>query len=289
MKFLASAALALVSLPATAEAKEADDAARWTLSLSGGTTSLENRGDQPFASIGISRAFGDSYVRLTGTHVSSRDGQGLTAAVPAKTYQISLAGGTSFGAVSLDGYVSIGRRHFAREAFQRANGTSISIASNGKTSGVGASLTYDAAIGKHMFLSPFIAVDYARIDTARAITRPNGSLIAQKEKQDGVTGSLGASLQILFGQDDAHSVGPYAAFVSSSNTTAYNRASAPVAIAKLLGTLDAPGGKDSWGEYGATASFRIAAPLRVDLSVVRTTGFQGSNSTSASAGVRFSF
>jgi outer membrane autotransporter protein len=191
--------------------------------------------------------------------------------------------------VSLDGYVSLGRRKFAPEAFQRANGTAIAIASNGKTSGIGASLTYDASIGKHLFLSPFVALDYARIDTARAFTLPNGGLISQKEKQDGVTGSIGASLQLLFGKDDAHSLGPYAALVSSSNATAYSRGSAPAAMARLLGTLDAAGRKDSWGEYGATASFKLAKPLRIDVSVVRTAGFIGSESTSASAGVRVRF
>jgi hypothetical protein len=70
MKFLTSAALALASLTATGQAKAAEDEARWTLSLSGGTTRLENRGDQPFYSLGISRNFGDSYLRLTGTQAA---------------------------------------------------------------------------------------------------------------------------------------------------------------------------------------------------------------------------
>ncbi len=289
MKCLAIALLATVCLARPAAAKDAGDDAGWSLSLSGGTTTLENQGDQPFASIGLTHAFGESYARITGTHVSTRSGQGLVGAVPAKTDQLTLAGGTAFGAFSLDAYVSLGQRHFSPERFQRANGRTITIASNGHTRGAGAALTYDAPLGDHAFFSPFVAVDYARIDTARAITRPNGSLVSQTETQDGVTGTAGATLQYLFGTGSAHSLGPYGAFVTSSNTTAYTRGAAPVAMARLLGALDVPGRNDSWAEYGASASFALARPLRLDLSVVRTAGFAGRDSLSASAGLRVSF
>lgn len=273
--------------PALAQTEKA--AADWSASLSAGTATLEGRGDQPFFSVGITRNFKDGYVRLSGTHIDTRDGQGLLGAVPARTDQLTLAGGASFGSLNLDGYASLGRRKFGAEAFRRATGQTIGITSNGKISAVGASLTYDVPVGDHGFFSPFGALDYGRVDTARAITVPIRGLITQKEKQDGVTFSLGGTAQILFGADDAHSVGAYGAFVTSSNATAYNRGTSPVAAARLLGALDAPGSRDSWAEYGATASFRIAKPLRLDLSLIRTAGFANAESTSGSVGVRISF
>jgi hypothetical protein len=273
--------------PVLAETEKAE--ANWSASLSGGTATVEGRGDQPFFSIGLTRNFTDGYLRLTGTHIDTRDGQGLLGAVPAKTDQLSLAGGTSFGSFNLDGYASLGRRKFGAEAFQRLNGQSIAITGNGKTSAVGASLTYDVPVGPHGFFSPFAALDYSRVDTARAITVPVRGLVTQKEKQDGVTFTLGSTAQLLFGADDAHSVGLYGAFVTSSNATAYNRGTSPVAASRLLGALDVPGAKDSWAEYGATASFRIAKPLRLDLSLIRTTGFSNAESTSGSVGMRVSF
>lgn len=273
--------------PAFAETETAP--ASWSASLSAGTATLENRGDQPFYSIGITRSFKDGYVRLSGTHIDTREGQGLFGAVPAKTDQITLAGGASFGSLNLDGYVSLGRRKFGAEAFRRLNGQTINIASNGKTSAIGASLTYDLPLGSRGFFSPFAALDYSRVDTARAITVPVRGLITQKEKQDGVTFTLGSTAQVMFGANSAHSIGAYGAFVSSSNATAYSRGTSPVAAARLLGALDVPGSKDSWAEYGVTASFRIAKPLRLDLSLVRTAGFANAESTSGSVGLRISF
>ena len=273
--------------PAQAETEKA--ATNWSVSLSGGTATLENRGDQPFVSIGVTRNLKNGYVRLSATHVDSRDGQGLLGSVPAKTNQFTLAGGTSLGSVSLDGYVSFGKRKFGAEAFQRATGQALNITSNGKTSAIGSSLTYDVPLGHHGFFSPFAALDFSQVDTARAIAVPVRGLITQKEKQDGVTFTLGGTAQFLFGAEDAHSIGAYGAFVTSSNTTAYNRGTSPIAAARLLGALDVPGAKDSWAEYGATASFRVAKPLRLDLSAIRTAGFGNAQSTSGSVGLRFSF
>jgi Autotransporter beta-domain len=274
-----------ISQPAWAQGEERP----FSISLSGGTTSLENRGDQPFASLSLTRNIGDGYVRITAMHVDSRDGEGLLGAVPAKTNIVSLGGGIGLGAISLDGYASVGWRKFAGEKFQRRTGQSIIITSNGDTAAVGASVTYDIPLGSHGFLSPFISVDYSRVDTARAIVAPVIGLISRTEKQDGVTGTLGTTATYMFGNNQAQSVGGYAAFVTSSNTTSYNRGTSPIAAARALGALDVPGMKDSWGEYGATASFSLTQPLRLDLSVIRTVGFAGSESTSGSVGLRYNF
>lgn len=289
MKSGIAALLASVIFVQPAQAETETVATKWSVSLSGGTATLENRGDQPFVSLGLTRNLNNGYVRLSATHVDTRDGQGLLGSVPAKTNQLTLAGGTSFGAVSVDGYVAFGKRKFGAEAFRRETGQTINITSNGRTSAVGASLTYDIPLTKRGFFSPFAALDYSRVDTARAIAAPIRGLITQKEKQDGVTFTAGGTAQFMFGPEDAHSVGAYGAFVTSSNTTAYNRGTSPLAAARLLGALDVPGAKDSWAEYGATASFRLAKPLNLDLSVIRTAGFGNAQSTSGSIGVRFSF
>lgn len=289
MKSALAAILASIIFVQPAQAETEKAAPNWSVSLAGGTATLENRGDQPFVSLGVTRNLKNAYVRLSVTHVDTRDGQGLLGSVPARTNQLTLAGGTSFGPVSLDGYVAFGKRKFGAEAFRRVTGQTINITSDGKTSAIGASLTYDIPLGQHGFLSPFAALDYSRVDTARAIAVPVRGLITQKEKQDGVTFTAGGTAQFLFGAEDAHSIGAYGAFVTSSNTTAYNRGTSPVAAARLLGALDVPGVKDSWAEYGATASFRIARPMRLDLSVIRTAGFGNAQSTSGSVGVRFSF
>lgn len=289
MKFCIAAILASITFAQPALAKAEENSPKWSVSISGGTAAIDKQGSQPYFSLGLTRNFKNGYIRLTGTHVDTRDGPGLLGTVPAKTDQLTLAAGTSFGSFSLDGYASLGRRTFGAEAFRRANGRMITIDSNGNIAAIGASLTYDIPLGNHGFFSPFAALDYSRVDTARAIALPVRGLVTQKEKQEGITFTLGGTAQFLFGAGDANSIGAYGGFVTSSNTTAYNRGTSPVAAARLLGTLDVPGSKDSWAEYGATASLKIAKPLRLDLSVIRTAGFLNAESTSGSIGLRYSF
>ncbi len=289
MKFAVAAILISLACTQPARAGSAGDDTLWSAATTGGTAALDNRGDQPFIGVSLSRDVGDGYVRLSATHIQSRSGRGLITNVPAKTDLITLSAGTSFGAASLDGYVSLGWRSFGAEAFRRQNGQSIEITSNGKTNSVGGSLTYDLTLAQHAIVSPFVSLDYSRVDTARAILLPVRGLVTQKEKQTGVTVTAGASAQRLFGTEDRHSIGLYAAFVSSSDTTAYSRGTSPIAAARLLGALDQPGLRDSWAEYGATASLALSRPVRMDLSVIRTIGFVGAESTSGSLGLSISF
>lgn len=284
IRLIAPFAALVVAQPAWAE-----DALPWTLSVSGGSTSAQGQNDQPFASVALSREIGAGYLKLSATHTSNSDAQGLIAAIPAKTDQVTLAGGRSFGDLSADAYLSLGKRSFGAEEFRRRTGQTVTIDSNGSTFGGGLSLSYDIPMGDHASISPFVSGDYYKVDIARAVNLPLRGLVSQIESQDGVTGAAGINAQLSFGAEDRHSFGLYLGGVTTSNTTAYNRGGSGELASRILATFDRPGVKDSWAEYGASASFGLSPRVRLDGSVVRTAGFAGGETTSVSAALRFHF
>ena len=113
--------------------------------------------------------------------------------------------------------------------------------------------------------------------------------IAQKERQNSKTASLGLTVDRLVGASSQHRIEAYGGFVTTSNSAVAIRNSAPIEAARLFGPLEIPGSKDSWAEYGASASFRLSEPLRLDVSAVRTAGYRGGEATSLYAGMRFRF
>jgi hypothetical protein len=272
-----------------AAGEDVEKGQNWSVSATVGTAGTDGDGDQRSVRLGVTRVIGAGYVRASWTRFATREGAGLAGAVPASTQQVTLAAGYGFGALSVDGYVSYGRRKFDREAFRRETGSMIEIVSDGSTAGGGLSLTYAITLDERMLLSPFVAADISRVDTARAITVVGRGTISQKERQTGETGSLGFTLDRSIGKDAEHRIGFYAAGVTTSNPAVASRSSSPAGFASLFGPLDVPGSKDSWGEYGVSASFRLVRPVSLDLAVVRTAGFRGGDSTSLSAGLRLGF
>src|SRR5688500_1551700 len=192
------------------DAEGAPEGIDWSISASGGLTLIDGDGDQPFVRVGVTRFIGDGYVRASATRFSTRDGDGLIDTVPASTLQISLAGGYGSGSLSVDAYGSLGWRDFDPEAFRQRTGQMIEIDSDGKTAAGGVALTYEVELGDGTYLSPFVAGDLSRVDTARAITVVGRGTISQKERQTGETGSLGFTLDHAFGGGSA--IGGYAAF-----------------------------------------------------------------------------
>ena len=289
MRLIIIACLAAsIGTPAAAQDTPAAQPKDWSISASGGSTIFAGAGDQPFASLGVTRHFGDTYVRLTGTYIDggSDDGAPLST-VPASTRQLTLGAGTYFGAVGIDGYVSLGDRKFDRRAFTTRTGQTIALDSDGSSFGAGLSLSYEIPLGDRGVLAPFIAGDYSRISIARALALPGGTSLGEESREDGVTGSLGASALWLFGPDQRHSIGLYTAALASSNNSAYNGTNAQRATA--LGIGDRPGVSDEWLEYGVTAAFGLSDAVDLQLGAVRTAGFLGPEATSLTGGLSFRF
>jgi len=292
LRYLIGAALVCTTAtPAFANednAGEAPPGVDWTVSASAGFSHVDNDGEQPFFRFGVTRYIGEGYVRASVTHFDKTEAPGLMDTVPASTLQVALSGGRSFGDVQVDGYASYGWRKFDPEAFRQRTGQMIEIQSDGTIAGAGLSLTYNAELGKDLYLAPFVAADVNRVDIARAITVVGRGIISQKERQTGETFSGGFTLDHEIGSHGS-SIGAYAAFVTTTNSAVAIRSSAPVAAARLFGPQDVPGSSDSWVEYGGNATVELSDSVLLDFSAVRTAGFTREDMTSFSGGARVRF
>lgn len=272
---LASAA---IMVPVSAYAEDG-----WRLGISGGTTLYSGDEDPQFASIALARDFEQGYVEFGVSMVRGGVTQGLINAVPVDSEAVTLSAGRSFGDISLDGYVSVGQRRFKPETLP---GGRVTINSDGSSFAVGGALTYEAALSDTVILSPFVAIDYDKVDIGRAVRLPGGDVRTVKSQEDGVTGSLGASLLKLFGD---HSIGVNAAFVATSNSSASRSGTGTDTISRIVAARNVPGQSDEWAELGASASFAIAEKWRLNLNANRTFGFAGTEATSLTAGLSFRF
>jgi len=281
-----AAATALV--PGIAGAAEKN----WTLDVSGGLTALGDEGDQPFVRVGIRRDFGDVYVRLSGTYIDSEEPDGRGAAfVPASSKQISLSAGWQLGDLTIDAYGTLGDRDFKSVTIQRPGGSQqLTVDTNGDLAALGIGLAYDFAATSRLWLTPFAALDYSRIDTARAVLGPGGStLVVDESSEDGVTWSGGLTLQQQFGADAQHNIGLYGALVATSNTGSVVRTSRIGDTAGATRVLDGIDDGDTWVEFGLVGGFGLSDSVSLDYSIIRSAGLNPSETTAASVGLRIFF
>ena len=168
----------------------AEDANTWRASVNAGATLYEQDEDPQFASLSLAREFEQGFIQLSVSAVRGGVTQGILNAVPVNSETVSVSGGRSFGDFSVDGYVSLGQRSFDTEVFERL-GRRVTINSDGSSFAVGGGLSYDLMLNDTVIASPFLAVDYDRIDIGRAVTLPGGDITTIKSREDGVTGSAG--------------------------------------------------------------------------------------------------
>lgn len=259
----------------------------WRLSVSGGVTAIAEDDDQTHVGVSLTRQFGSSYVQLGVSHVDAGLALGVLNPVPAKVLQGTLAAGTSFDAFSLDGYVTLGDRNFEKELVG-PGGQRATIEAGGTSFGAGLSLTYDIPVGENGFLSPYVGVDYHAVDIARQVTVAGGNQMAITERREGWSGSFGLAYAHMFGEGGRHSISPYAAWVVSSDNTAFAPGPGGIGLAQTM-AVRGGGVEDQWGDLGLSASFALSDTLRLRLSAAQTVGFEGPESTSFAAGLSIAF
>ena len=278
------AATSLIPLVQT----HAEDDKDWRASVNAGATLYAQDEDPQFASLSLAREFEQGFIQLSVSAVRGGVTQGVLNAVPVNSETVSISGGRSFGDLSVDGYVSLGQRSFDTEILERL-GRRVTINSDGSSFGIGGGMSYDAVLGESVIVSPFLAVDYDRIDVGRAVTLPGGDITTVKSREDGVTGSAGVALQTLFGPDAQHSFGVNAAFVATSNSSATRSGTGSGTIGRIVAARNVPGQSDEWAEVGASASFALSQDVSLNLNANRSLGFAGPEATSLIAGLSFRF
>lgn len=292
MRWQAAAAIAgsVLSHPAWAQdAPPEPEEPRWTASLSAGTSLTGGSSDQWSAGAELVRALGDGFAALSLTRIEEDGERGVIGAAPSTTVSVGLAGGYSFGALGIEFHGSYGWREFGERSFAVGGGQAITSGGEGKSLGFGGSLSHDFVLGPETVLSPSVSVDFDRTDLARFVALPVRGPVLVTQREKGITGSVGITLGRTFGAGGRHRLGLTIAYSATSNAAAgigsvnFGRVSRP------LRRRGVAGGEDDWLDYGAEASFALAARLDLTLSASRTRGRVGPESTGLSAGLQFRF
>lgn len=283
MKYSKAIMLSAVLLAPCAPA-QADDG--WRFGLNSGITLYSGDDDPRFATIHAARDFEQGYIQLGISIIDGAVNQGIVAAVPVNTETVTLAGGRSFGDVSFDGYASVGQRRFKPETLP---GGRVTVNTDGSSFAIGGALTYDVQLSDSVSIAPFAALDYDKMDVGRFIILPSGEARTVKSKEDGVTASAGASLQKMFGAEQAHSIAITTAFVATSNSSSTRSGTGANATGRIVAARNVSAQSDEWAELGASASFAIAEKLRLNLNANRTLGFAGPEATTVAVGLSLRF
>ena len=261
-------------------------AADWSVSLSGGITTVADEDEQPFVSLALYRYFGAGFVRAG---VAWFDGEGdpdVAEPLPADTRQITVGGGYQAGRVLLDAYATVGSRDFIPPAPARTAGRIVRDDSEGSLFTLGGSATWDAPAGDDWSIAPFLSLSYTELDTARTIVPQAGDPVIEEQEESGVTGIAGVSAERIW---PGGSLGVYLAAAATSNRASINRQGSGVPTSRTSQPVAAEDESDSWFEYWLSGSVQLSRDVSIDALLVRTAGFSRGEATSASAGVRVQF
>lgn len=285
------AAVLAVPTNATAQEEAADPARasdhRWSAAVSVAAVLSAAADDQLQATATISRQFAAGHLGISISHADTGRLPGILDAVPARATQISLSGGVIRGAWSIDGYLTAGRRHFERELVG-PNGSRAQIRASGHSQGAGLSVGRSFSIGSRQWLTPYVAADLFSVDTARTVTTAAGASSLVRERNRGVSGTLGMAWHMPLSPTHPHSITPYAAMIVSSDNSAFSPGSGGQALANLL-AVRGGGTRDLWSEAGANAALYIAPRVTLTVGAARTFGYTGPELVTVQGGLAMDF
>ena len=261
-------------------------AADWSVSLSGGIATIAGQSEQPFASLGLYRYFGDGFVRANAAWFGGEGDPDIAEPLPARTRQVTIGGGYQAGRVLLDAYATLGKRDFTPPAPSRTNGRVVRDNADGSLFTLGGSVTWDAPAGDNWSIAPFVSLSYSALDTARTLVPQTGDPVIEERREGGLTGIAGVSAERIW---RGGSLGAYLAAAATSNRASINRQGSGLAASRTPQLIPAEDDGDFWLEYGVSGSIQLSADISLDALLVRTAGFEMGQTISASTGVRIRF
>jgi Autotransporter beta-domain len=270
----------LAAWPAGASATD------WSLSVSGGVATVAGEDGQPFLSASVYRYLGDGFVRAGIAWFDGGGDPGVAEPLPARTRQLTVGGGYQAGRVLIDAYATIGTRDFTPPSPARTNGRLVRDDTDGSLLTFGGSITWDAPAGEKWAIAPFGSLTYSEVDSARTLVPQVGDPVIQENKEEGLTGIAGVSAERVW---QGGSLGVYLAAAATSNRASINRQGSGLLAGRTPQLAPAENEGDAWFEYGLSGSVQLSATVSLDAALVRTAGFAGGETVSASTGLRIQF
>jgi hypothetical protein len=184
-------------------------------------------------------------------------------------------------------------RSFDAMTTQDATPYQLAITASNTALGVGLSAAYAVPmrwgrVGKGWTASPFISMDYNRVDSARLVNANSPKPFTNDNADTGLTGAAGATISYSLGSHARLRIDGFGAAIASTQGEASER-DLSSASAQLESALHAHGIESVWIEYGARAHYRLNRQLNLEAAVVRTSGPVNGSATATMFGLRHSF
>lgn len=199
-----------------------------------------------------------------------------------------LASVTHFVPIKLEIEALSGHRSFATQSLRERTGHRLTVDISNTIFGVGTTLSFDAAVARHFYASPFVSLDYNRVDTARTVNVRSPVPFARNNGDTGLAGSAGATVSYVFGAQENFRMMGYGAVSAGSRSQIYDDDSATVAT-RVVHALSKPAVDSIGVEIGVSTSYNLTSDLRVDTAVVRASLADGRATTSGTVALNLRF
>ena len=161
-----------------------------------------------------------------------------------------------------------GHRSFDTMRLRRAKlGWQMSTGSNAL--GIGMTGSYGIRIARGWRFTPFAALDYNRVDSARIVDANSPNPFVQDNADTGLTASAGATMSHRFRALPKLRIIGFGAVIAGADDTIAPRDSASVA-SRVLQSLGSSGPDAIWYEVGGGADYTLSPTMRVGAGVVGT-------------------
>ncbi len=195
---------------------------------------------------------------------------------------------THFVPIKLEIEALSGHRSFATQSLRERTGNRLTVEVSNTIFGVGTTLSFDAVVAGHFYASPFVSLDYNRIDTARTVNARSPVPFARNNGDTGLAGSAGATVSYAFGAQESLRLTGYGAVSAGSRNQAFDDDSATVAT-RVVHALSKPAVDSVGVEIGVYTSYALMSDLRVDTALVRASLADGRATTSGTVVLNLRF
>jgi Autotransporter beta-domain len=224
--------------------------------------------------------------RWPGSHVES-------SVNPTSEALIALQTSPRLNPLTLQVHPLAGHRSFDAITTQDVTPYQLAITASNTVLGVGLSAAYAVPVSwgklaKGWTASPFVSVDYNRVDSARHVNTNSPKPFTNDNADTGLTGAAGATISYSLGSHARLRIDGFGAAIASTQGEASER-DLSSASAQLESALHAHGFESVWIEYGARAHYRLNRQLNLEAAVVRTSGPVNGSATATMFGLRHSF
>ena len=181
-----------------------------------------------------------------------------------------------------------GHRSFATQSFRDRTGNRMTVEVSNTILGVGTTMSFDATINRRVFLSPFVSLDYNRVDSARTVNLHSPLPFTRNNGDTGLVASAGATLSYVFGAAGSLRLSSYGAVSAGSRRPILDDNSATVAT-RVVKALSKPALDSVEVELGVGTSYALTTALRVDTAMVRSALADGRTGTSGTVALNLRF